>query len=44
MINEIKAVHGTFTPIFHNYTFSEEKRWKGYKEIFTLILESAYEQ
>jgi hypothetical protein len=44
MINEIKAVHGTFTPIFHNYTFSEEKRWKGYKEIFTLILESAYDQ
>ncbi len=40
MINEVKKVEGTFTPIFHNYTFSYDNRWKGFKELFNLILES----
>jgi len=40
IINEIKKVGGTFTPIFHNYTFSNDSRWKGFKELFNLILES----
>lgn len=43
IINEIKKVNGTFTPVFHNYTFSDEKRWKGFKELFTLILDSTNE-
>ena len=43
MIDEIKEVNGTFTPVFHNYTFGEEERWKGFKELFTLILESTDE-
>jgi hypothetical protein len=41
MINEIKQVNGTFTPIFHNYSFGEDQRWNGFKELFTLILDSA---
>lgn len=41
LINEIKAVNGTFTPIFHNYTFSDSDRWKGFRTLFNLILESA---
>ena len=41
LINEIKAVNGTFTPIFHNYTFNDLKRWKGFRSLFNLILESA---
>lgn len=40
IINEVKKVGGTFTPIFHNYTFSNDTRWKGFKELFNLILES----
>ncbi|MCA0133612.1 polysaccharide deacetylase family protein [Winogradskyella alexanderae] len=40
LIDQIKAVNGTFTPIFHNYTFSDSERWKGYRTLFNLILES----
>lgn len=43
MIAEIKAVNGTFIPIFHNYTFSEDTTWEGFKELFNLILDSADE-
>ena len=43
IINEIKQVKGIFTPVFHNYTFSNEERWQGFKELFTLILESTNE-
>ncbi|NOY48922.1 MAG: hypothetical protein GXO84_12195 [Chlorobi bacterium] len=43
IIKEVKQVKGTFTPVFHNYTFSDEKRWKGFKELFTLILDSTNE-
>jgi hypothetical protein len=41
IIDEVKAVNGTFTPVFHNYTFSDLNRWKGYRSLFNLILESA---
>lgn len=41
LINEVKAVNGTFTAIFHNYTFSYLNRWKGFRTLFNLILESA---
>lgn len=43
LINEVKQVNGTFTPIFHNYTFSNDTRWKGFKELFDQILESTNE-
>jgi len=41
LINEVKAVNGTFTPVFHNYTFSDSQRWQGFRSLFNLILESA---
>lgn len=41
LIDEVKAVNGTFTAVFHNYTFSDLDRWKGYKSLFNIILESA---
>jgi len=41
LINEVKAVNGTFIPVFHNYTFSDLDRWKGFRSLFNLILESA---
>ncbi|MDG4716927.1 polysaccharide deacetylase family protein [Winogradskyella marincola] len=43
LIKEIKEVNGTFTPVFHNYTFSNLDRWNGFRSLFTLILESADE-
>lgn len=41
IIDEVKAVNGTFTPVFHNYSFSNFDRWKGFRSLFKLILESA---
>ncbi|MFY0713878.1 polysaccharide deacetylase family protein [Seonamhaeicola sp. NFXS20] len=43
IINEVKQVNGEFVPVFHNYTFTDIDQWKGYKELFNLILESANE-
>ena len=43
IIKQVKVVNGQFLPVFHNYTFSEIDRWKGYKELFNFILESADE-
>ncbi|MEW4922991.1 polysaccharide deacetylase family protein [Algibacter sp. 2305UL17-15] len=43
IINEIKEVDGTFVPVFHNYTFSSDSRWKGFKELFNMILDSTDE-
>lgn len=41
LIDEVKAVNGTFTPVFHNYTFSNQERWKGFRSLFNIILESS---
>jgi len=38
IINQIKQVNGSFVPVFHNYCFSEEERWSGFKELFKMIL------
>jgi hypothetical protein len=43
IIIQIKKVNGEFVPVFHNYTFSEVDRWKGFKELFNMILESTHE-
>lgn len=43
LINQVKQVNGTFTPLFHNYTFSDYERWKGFRELFSIVLDSAYE-
>ncbi|MBT8265331.1 MAG: polysaccharide deacetylase family protein [Bacteroidia bacterium] len=43
MIKEIKKVNGTFIPVFHNYSFSDQERWKGFKELFSITLDSAHE-
>ena len=40
MINEVKAVRGTFVPVFHNYSLGNANRWTGFRELFNLILES----
>jgi len=43
IIHEIKQVNGEFVPVFHNYTFGEDNRWNGFKELFNLILDSPNE-
>jgi hypothetical protein len=43
LIKEVKEVNGTFTPVFHNYTFSNLERWEGFRSLFTLILDSVDE-
>jgi hypothetical protein len=43
IITEIKKVNGEFVPVFHNYTFSDMDTWKGFKELFNIILDSADE-
>ena len=40
LINSVKRVNGTFTPVFHNYTFGNDERWNGFKKLFTQVLES----
>lgn len=43
IINEVRSVNGEFIPIFHNYTFGDVERWKGFKELFNIILDSPNE-
>lgn len=42
-INQVKAVNGEFVSVFHNYTFSADPTWKGYKELFNVVLNSVNE-
>ncbi len=44
IINEVKQVNGEFVPVFHNYTFSDNQSWSGFKELFNIILDSANEE
>ena len=43
LIKKVKDVNGTFIPLFHNYSFSNEERWNGFRELFSIILESVDE-
>jgi len=43
LIDSVKRVNGTFTPVFHNYSFGSDPRWKGFKKLFTQILDSTNE-
>ena len=43
VIDQIKKVNGEFVPVFHNYTFSNDPKWNGYKELFNIILDSVNE-
>jgi enoyl-[acyl-carrier-protein] reductase (NADH) len=39
LIDSVKKVNGTFNLVIHNYTFSEEEQWKGWKSIYVDLLE-----
>ena len=44
VVDQVKLVKGTFIPVFHNYSFSEDERWDGFRDLFTLILDSEHEK
>jgi hypothetical protein len=43
LIASVKQVNGTFVPVFHNYSFSDEERWRDFKELFNIIIASEHE-
>lgn len=40
IMHETKQVQGEFVAIFHNYTFGNLPLWKGFKEIFKIVINS----
>ena len=41
LVDEVKNVGGTFISLWHNETLSDEKRWKGWVEVYNQLLEYA---
>lgn len=41
IVDDIKAVNGTFISLWHNETLSDEKRWKGWLRVFYEMIEYA---
>ena len=41
LIDEVKAVDGTFVLLCHNETLSGQKRWIGWPELYRRIIEYA---
>ena len=41
LIDEVKNVNGTFAIVVHNYTFSDNERWKGWRKVYTKVLDYA---
>ncbi|MDC3387966.1 polysaccharide deacetylase family protein [Flavobacteriaceae bacterium] len=39
LIDSVKKVNGTFNLVLHNYTFSEDEYWQGWKRIYVDLLE-----
>lgn len=44
LIQEIKNVNGTFILLWHNETLSDEKRWKGWLQLYRRILNYALDK
>ena len=40
-LNKVKAVNGTFIAVWHNESFAENKRWKGWRAVYETMLEHA---
>ena len=41
LIDAVKKVNGTFSLVVHNYTFSEEEDWDGWKKTYVDLLDYA---
>ncbi len=42
LIDEVKAVNGTFISLWHNESLSDELRWKGWRKLYEQMLELAH--
>lgn len=40
-LNKVKAVNGTFIAVWHNESFAENKRWKGWRTVYETMLHYA---
>lgn len=40
-LNKVKSVKGTFVAVWHNESFAENKRWKGWRTVYETMLENA---
>jgi len=43
LINEVKAVNGTFISLWHNESLSDQERWKGWQNVYEELLKAATE-
>ena len=41
IIGEVKKVGGTFISIWHNESLSDQKRWKGWRDVYEKMIEDA---
>jgi hypothetical protein len=41
LIDKVKAVNGTFISIWHNESFAENNRWKGWRKVYEDLIEKA---
>lgn len=41
LIGEVKAVNGTFIPIWHNESLSNQHRWKGWRHVYEEMIREA---
>ena len=41
LIDEVKNVNGTFAIVVHNYTFSDDEEWQGWRKMYTKLLDYA---
>jgi hypothetical protein len=39
LIKEVKKVNGTFISLWHNESLSDQKRWKGWRQVYEALLE-----
>jgi hypothetical protein len=42
-LNKVKAVNGTFIAVWHNESFAENKRWKGWRNVYETMLNQAHQ-
>jgi hypothetical protein len=41
LIEKVKSVNGTFISIWHNESFAENERWKGWRKVYEDLIEKA---
>jgi hypothetical protein len=41
LIQKVKAVNGTFISVWHNESFAENERWKGWRRVYEDLIEKA---